>query len=336
MTHKEDIKAAGLSMKKSPINKRKSLLHPPKPRPLSVQLIFFALLLFFFLAGVYFFPHAHFIPQSTHHELDILNTSSLNALLKEHNINLEKSEITTIADIVTVHNLPEDLASFSAENRAKLFISFLLPHIHACNTRLSSHRDKLQAFIRDRDSGKYISPERKRWLKTIQQHYYASGSSPEKLLEKVDVIPASLALAQAINESGWGTSRFAREGNALFGQHLSTSGTGDYIISLYGNVKVAAFSSLYEATESYMHNLNTAKAYKELRRVRAMHRQHGAFPSGIQLAAGLSRYSEIGQSYVSDIQSIIRKYELEKFNSYSRRSKNQVLAIRFTREKRES
>ena len=124
---------------------------------------------------------------------------------------------------------------------------------------------------------------------------------------RVDEVPVSLVLAQAANESGWGTSRFAAEGNALFGQ-WSFGGSGmlpsEQRASL-GDYRVAAFESPLLSVIAYMRNLNTHNAYARLRELRAAARAAGEEPSGYELAAGLDRYSERGQDYVDELRSMI-------------------------------
>ena len=123
----------------------------------------------------------------------------------------------------------------------------------------------------------------------------------------------SLVLAQAANESGWGTSRFAGEGNALFGQ-WSFGGSGmlpEAQRESLGDYRVAAFESPLLSVIAYMRNLNTHRSYARLRALRAAARVAGDTPRGMELAAGLDRYSERGQEYVDEIRSMIEYNGLE-------------------------
>jgi uncharacterized FlgJ-related protein len=134
----------------------------------------------------------------------------------------------------------------------------------------------------------------------------------EELQVRVDEVPVSLVLAQAANESGWGTSRFAQEGNALFGQ-WTFGGSGmlpQAQRASLGDYRVAAFESPLLSVIAYMRNLNTHRAYARLRELRAEARAAGRAPTGYELAGGLDRYSERGQEYVDELRSMIDTNQL--------------------------
>ena len=169
------------------------------------------------------------------------------------------------------------------------------------------------------------------WLNKLTKKYGVVGRDMDELLKRVDIIPASLVLAQAITESGWGTSRFARLGNALYGQHMPAASNAPHILSTSGNVKVAAFASLYDATESYINNLNSHRAYKELRQLRAQHRLDDQLPHGAEMAGGLLAYSQIGSRYVRDLRFLIGKYKLEDFDQAVLDTNRRGLSVVFTR-----
>lgn len=181
----------------------------------------------------------------------------------------------------------------------------------------------------DLRSGKFISPQRKLRLKLLARRYNTSLGNTEELLKRIDIIPVSLAIAQAIKESGWGTSRFALQGNALYGQHRPRDSKKKHILSQYGNVKVAAFDSLLQATSSYMHNLNTSAAYSSLRNIRAGLREQRRTPDGLSLAAGLRYYSEIGEEYIRDIRFLIQQHDLSSLENATFDKNATALVIRF-------
>ncbi len=230
-------------------------------------------------------------------------------------------------------NLPDDLSRYPADKRTSLFITLVLSHAVVSNEKILNQRKKLIQFILDRDRSKYISPQRQGWFKTLAKEYKQPEASPEQLLDYVDIIPVSMTIAQAITESGWGTSRFAQQGNALYGQHLPINSTGKYITSLYGGVRVAVFDSLLQCTQSYVLNLNTSKAYTQLRNIRKMIRDQGKVPDGHSLAAGLLNYSEIGEEYIRDIRLLIGKYELSGLEGVELNKKSPTLVIRFDRKR---
>lgn len=134
-----------------------------------------------------------------------------------------------------------------------------------------------------------------------------TGSVFNELLEKVDIVPASLALAQGAEESGWGTSRFAATGNSIYGQW---SWGKDAIIpekqrEELGNYGIASFETLQQSVSSYMLNLNTHNAYSSLRNKRAELRKNDKKITGPVLAEQLTKYSERGEEYVKDLKSLI-------------------------------
>lgn len=230
---------------------------------------------------------------------------------------------------ISLHNLPKDLSRLSAKQRVPLFISLILSHAIKSNNEILSDRKNLIRYTWDLENNKPITEARKKWYEKLAKKYHATDSTPDQLLDRVDIIPVSLTIAQAIIESGWGTSRFAREGNALYGQHLSRNSAGKYITSLYGGVKVAAFDSLLDATRSYMLNLNSSRPYTHLRKIRSKQRSQGQYPTGYELAHGLRHYSEIGYGYVEDIRHIINKYKLSQLEETRLQRHYPELAVYF-------
>ncbi|MEE4240977.1 MAG: glucosaminidase domain-containing protein [Desulfopila sp.] len=226
-------------------------------------------------------------------------------------------------------NLPADLAHLPLEKRKNHFITLVLSHAIQANARILHERKKLILYSLDLRSGKFISPQRKLRLKLLARRYNTSLENTEELLRRIDIIPVSLAIAQAIQESGWGTSRFALHGNALYGQHRPRDSKKKYILSQYGNVKVAAFDSLLQATSSYMHNLNTSAAYSSLRHIRAGLREQSRIPDGISLTAGLRYYSELGEEYIRDIRFLIEQHDLSSLEDASFDKNATALVIRF-------
>ena len=202
-------------------------------------------------------------------------------------------------------NVPGDLADLAeTETKKRVFLRLMLPLVLVVNEEIAEDRRRLEAMAANklaRDEG---------WLAELGARYGAEGASPAQLLRRVDVVPPSLALAQAAEESGWGTSRFVREANNLFG-HVGedVAPEGDE-----NGPRMAAFASLHEAVRAYVHNLNTHPAYEPLRTVRAQARARGAFPDGHSLAGALIRYSERGQAYVDAIRALIRANGLLRYD----------------------
>jgi Bax protein len=137
-----------------------------------------------------------------------------------------------------------------------------------------------------------------------------------ELLLKIDEVPPSLVVAQAINESGWGRSRFAREANNLFGMWCYTPGCGLVPERRRANDKheVKRYASIQDSVDEYLRNINRNKAYIELRALRAEQRQRMQPLSGEYLVQGLHRYSSIGAEYVNRIRSIILSRQLDRLD----------------------
>ncbi|NIP49271.1 MAG: flagellar biosynthesis protein FlgJ, partial [Phycisphaerae bacterium] len=141
------------------------------------------------------------------------------------------------------------------------------------------------------------------------------------LLRRVDTLPPALVLAQAANESAWGTSRFARLGNNIFGEWTFKPGTG---IVPEGRpegatYEVRKFKSIYQSIRSYINNINRHNAYRNLRRIREKLRKSSKQVTGTALAKGLEKYSQRGEAYVKEIQLMIRQNNLERINTASLR-----------------
>ena len=153
------------------------------------------------------------------------------------------------------------------------------------------------------------------WLKRRFKEYKIKDQDLTKLKMRMDIIPVSIALAQAANESGWGTSRFALEGNALFGQWTwSKKGISPKKKDPNKNHKVLQFQILKASVRAYKNNLNTHNAYQEFREARAQLRQENKQITGLDLIKYLKNYAAIGDKYVSIIEGIIEKNSLTDFD----------------------
>ena len=202
----------------------------------------------------------------------------------------------------------------TVEGRKKAFFRFLRPMIEAENERVLGQRRRLQKLYREHRREIVLRWEDMRWLTALLEEYEVEGlnvgeiSHWDNLFRRVDIVPVDLALIQAAKESGWGTSRFAREGNNFFGQRCFSEGCG--IVperrdpdAVY---EVARFGSVRDSVRSYIHNLNTNPAYRRFRRLRFQQRQNGLSPDGYDLAEGIPQYSERRFSYLDEIRAMIR------------------------------
>lgn len=220
----------------------------------------------------------------------------------------------TSAEQANLNGLPDFRVYEDVAIKKTKFFGFLLPLVQAENARLDQVRLRL-SHIRDRQRWQQgMTPDDVAWLAKIQAEFGISDEDTSTsdfwtaILTRVDAIPEELVLVQAANESAWGTSRFAREGNNLFGQWCFEEDCG---IVPAGRpqgetYEVARYGSVPESIGSYLHNLNTGRTYAKLRQLRAQMRAIGAKPSAAKLATGLGRYSQRGDAYVKELQAMIR------------------------------
>ena len=201
--------------------------------------------------------------------------------------------------------------------RKTLFLRLLLPMVLQVNEQIGADRQRLLHLSAKMAAGTPLAAAEVGWLLALADAYDQPDADPNALLRKVDVIPPSMALAQAIEESGWGTSRIARQSNALFGQ-FGQLGAGDW--------DYRKFASLGDAVSAYARNLNTHRAYREFREMRARMRRNTGEIDAWALVSTLHRYSERGDGYVQALRSIMRDNGLEAFDT-ARLNGNRVATI---------
>ncbi|MEM7124098.1 MAG: glucosaminidase domain-containing protein [Pseudomonadota bacterium] len=215
-------------------------------------------------------------------------------------------------------SMPPDMAAIaSSDDRKRIFIKLMLPLVLDANERLLVDRARLLYLAAREDSGLTVSFTERRWRAAMYEAYGVEPGDRDELLARVDVIPPSMMLAQAAQETGWGTSRFVHEGNALFGQRIWEAGAGMVPDARASgeNHEVRAFDGLRESVFAYMVNLNSHDAYASFRDLRAFYRDTDRALDGYLMATGLDGYSEEGQAYVDKIRAIIRSNDLTDFDS---------------------
>lgn len=217
-----------------------------------------------------------------------------------------------------------DFDSYQDVNEKKdAFFSFLYPRILLANSRILIERQYLETLSRkDTLSDSEISWLAKQAERLRVDEEPGSEEMFQRLRSRLDFIPPSLILAQAANESAWGTSRFALKGNNLFGQWCFTEGCG-MVPQSRGEGKtheVAAFTSPYRSITGYIQNLNRHPSYQLVRDLRRKARENGRFASGSALAAGLVSYSERGEEYITEIRSMINFNNLSEYDDEFRRA----------------
>ena len=221
---------------------------------------------------------------------------------------------------VYLSRLPEVLPSLQdTKEKKRLFTSSMLPIILRANELIIADRGRLLSILQKLEGNTPLKKAEKNWLKkTASQYRIKLVAEPQPkdiahLLYKIDIVPTSLAIAQAAMETGWGTSKFAQKGNALFGEWVWGDDAEGIIPSgrEEGKThKIKSFDYLLDSVRSYMTNLNRHNSYEDLRRRRAELREHSLVVTGAALAPALVDYSERGTEYVNDILSIINYNDL--------------------------
>ncbi len=211
-------------------------------------------------------------------------------------------------------SLPPDLAAISStEERKAAFIKLLLPLILSVNEGILENRERAAGLIDRLHAGKRLRRADGVWLESLMDTYGVESGDFDALMLKLDGVPPSLALAQAIEESGWGTSRFAKLGNAIFGQWTLTKGKGIVPLGRSDGKthEIKAFGHLQESVANYVANLNRHAAYSGFRKLRGEMRENGGEIDGYALAGGLKAYSQRGDAYVRAIREIMRFNDLQ-------------------------
>ncbi|MBC6440614.1 MAG: glucosaminidase domain-containing protein [Rhodospirillales bacterium] len=218
---------------------------------------------------------------------------------------------------VYVAAMPRDMAEIGqAADRKRIFIKVMLPLVLDANERILADRARL-LHLKDRvDMGRVPSAEEQAWIDELAALYYVDDGDLHELARRVDAIPASLALAQSALESGWGTSRFVHEGNAVFGQRSWNADDGIVPGARPpGETHVVkSFDGLKDSVFAYLVNLNRHPAYEHLRAMRVGLHARGETLDGWTLAGGLDEYAE-APGYVDLIRSVIRQNDLTDFDS---------------------
>jgi len=241
-----------------------------------------------------------------------LSASTINQLFKDENYNLKDIRKNKIVKPINIDILPNEIKSIeSTKKRKELFIQIVLPLILDENKKIRLERKTLFAILNKNSN----SDAERNWLKSKFKQYGVVNRDLTTLKIRMDEIPVSLALAQAAKETGWGTSRFAQEGNALFGQ-WTYSGEG---IKPAGSEdgdthKVMKFKILKASVRAYQRNLNTHKSYREFRKIRAIQRDALGNLNSLELVEYLDKYAETGKEYIKILKKIIKQNKLTDFD----------------------
>jgi len=219
---------------------------------------------------------------------------------------------------VFLASMPGDIGKMRESAKRKgLFFKTVLPLVLQVNEEITRDRKRLGDLIDAKKRGQKIGPVDRLWLIVMAERYKTKRGDLNALIKRADLIPPSLALAQAAEESGWGTSRFVREGNAMFGQWTWSSSPNAIVPKNRDegkSHKVRAFDSLLQSVRAYARNLNTHRAYRHLRAQRHELRTSGVALDGMKLAEKLTGYSERGEEYVTTLRSIIVANKLRRLD----------------------
>jgi Bax protein len=214
-----------------------------------------------------------------------------------------------------VSTLPDDLKAVpELAERKRLFLSLVLPLVLLGNEELRGQRARAEHLFQRLERGESLEPAEQAWLETLAEYYEVLPEDRDALMRRIDAVPVSLALAQAIVESGWGTSRFAREGNALFGERVWSENVPTMVPGKSKDIRVRAFIDLMDSVRAYLRNLNTHEAYAELRGLRAKARANDRQPDAKRLASTLTRYAEL-ENYPEHLHGLMRTNGLAELDA---------------------
>ena len=242
-----------------------------------------------------------------------LSASTIEQLFKDTNYNLKTVKKTKLVNIGNnLDHLPLEMKSIeNTKKRKNLFIQIVLPLIIEENTKIKLDRKKLFIILNKNNNSKSDID----WLKNKFKQYGVAKNDLSTLKIRMDEIPVSLAIAQAAKETGWGTSRFAQKGNALFGQWTwSGNGIKPAGADTDSKHKVASFKVLKASVKAYQRNINTHSSYKKFRKERAIQRDNYGKLNSLELVKYLDKYAETGIEYTKILLKIINQNSLTDFD----------------------
>ena len=242
-----------------------------------------------------------------------LSASTIEQLFKDTDYTLKKVKKTKLVNIgINLDHLPTEMKNIeNTKKRKNLFIQIILPLIIEENLKIKLDRKKLFVILNKNNNTKSDLE----WIGKKFKQYGVSKNDFPTLKTRMDEVPVSLAIAQAAKETGWGTSRFAQKGNALFGQW---TWSGDGIKPAGAEVdsthKVASFKVLKASVKAYLRNLNTHPSYKQFRKERAIQRDNDEKLNSLELVKYLDKYAETGIEYTKILSKIIKQNSLTEFD----------------------
>ena len=241
-----------------------------------------------------------------------LNASVVASLFEDLDYDLSKIRKGKKVKPFYISLLPKDLSLIEdTKERKELFIKIVLPLILHENNKIEKDRKELFRVLAKKSNTK----EEKNWLKWKFKEYKIKNFDISELKIRMDIVPVSLAIAQAAVESGWGTSRFALEGNALYGQWTWSDNGLKPLENVDGDHKVMQFKILTASIKAYKKNLNTHSGYMEFREARANLRSRNEKVTGLKLTQYLNNYAATGKQYTKKLELTIKKNSLSDFEN---------------------
>ena len=241
-----------------------------------------------------------------------LSASTIKQLFEDTEYSLNDVRKKKLVKPVALTLLPQEIKMIeNTKKRKEFFIQIVLPLIIQENNNIRLDRDTLFKIINKNNN----TTSEKKWLEKKYKQYGVKSKDLSTLKIRMDEIPVSLAIAQAAKETGWGTSRFAQEGNALFGQWTwSGEGLKPKDAEKGEGHKVMKFNVLQASVRAYQRNLNTHSGYRDFRKARALFRDQKKPLDSIELSKYLNKYAETGNQYVEVLQKIIKQNNLKDFD----------------------
>ena len=241
-----------------------------------------------------------------------LSAATIKQLFEDTNYSLKDVRKNKLVKPVALTLLPQEIKMIeNTKKRKEFFIQIVLPLIVKENNNIRIDRKTLFSVINKSNN----SVAEKQWLEKKYKQYGVKSGDLSSLKVRMDEIPVSLAIAQAAKETGWGTSRFAQEGNALFGQWTwSGEGLKPKDADADKGHKVMKFNVLQASVRAYQRNLNTHRTYREFRKARAELRDLNKPLDSLELSKYLNKYAETGNQYVEVLQKIIKQNNLKDFD----------------------
>ena len=241
-----------------------------------------------------------------------LNASTIKQLFEDTDYSLKEVREKKLVKPIALTLLPNEIKMIeNVKKRKEFFIQIVLPLILKENNNIRIDRKRLFSII---NKNKNTNLEKK-WLEKKYKQYGIPSKDLSILKIRMDEVPVSLALAQAAKETGWGTSRFAQEGNALFGQWTwSGEGLKPKDADKDQGHKVMKFNVLQASVRAYQRNINTHSSYIKFREERAKLRDLGLKLDSLKLVSHLDQYAETGSQYVEVLKKIIIQNKLKDFD----------------------